>query len=133
MKLMRTLSFIVLGLVAMTGVLFYTGCEDKPSDDNVEDYFDNNAYSSADRDNNISLPLSISPASAQAKAGQQVGYGAAGGSAPYSWSVGTAANGSIAAANDSAYAIYTHLGGTNDVNSVIVSDSGGAVTLSNVN
>ncbi len=133
MKRLRTFALMLLGLVAMSGLLFYAGCEDEPSNDNVDNYFENSPYTSADRNNNPSAPLAISPSAIKAKAGQQVGYAAGGGRTPYSWSVGTPANGAVQAGSDTSYAIYTHLGDTNSVNSVIVSDSTGAVVLSNVN
>ncbi len=144
---MNKLKAVIFSLTGITIILFssllYIGCEG--NDDNVDDYFDNNPYQETPgRDNTAprppstntppsSVPLSIHPGTASAKPGQQIGFNADGGTAPYRWSVGIPAHGNVTPQSNSKYAIYTHLGDENDINNVIVKDAKGAVAVADIN
>lgn len=128
-------SLIVAGGCLMAFIL-YTGCEDGPSDEGINSYFNNNPYQSESRQSPQAAPtasLTISPVSASAVPGQLINFTAAGGSSPFSWSEGTAANGTVAQQGNERYAIYTHLGTTNDANNVVVTDGSGATAIANIN
>jgi hypothetical protein len=143
MKLLHKLRLPLMGIAIILSSLTYVGCEG--DDDGVDDYFQNNPYTSSDRESVVPLPpdkpatnpvpasLSISPTSTKANPGQKVGFQATGGSAPYSWSVGIAAHGNVSPQSNNKYAIYTHLATSADINNVIVKDAAGAVAIANVN
>jgi len=116
--------------------IVYTGCEDGPSDDGINSYFDNNPYQSESRGASQESPpatLSISPASTTAGPGRLINFTATGGTSPFSWGVGTPANGTAIEQGNERYAIYTHLGTTNDANNVIVTDGSGSTAIANIN
>ena len=143
MKSLRKLALSSISLVIIFSSLLYIGCEG--DDDNVDDYFSNNPYkgnpdreSFADTPASTNIPpapaaLSISPTSANANPGQRIGFQAAGGSGSYVWSVGISAHGNVAPQSNTKYAVYTHVGSSTDINNVIVTDSAGAVAISNIN
>lgn len=129
-------SFTVLGLGLALALGLYTGCEDTPSDEGINNYFDNNPYQSDARPDVAETPtadLSIDPSISSAQTDQLINFEAGGGTAPFAWSVGTPAYGTITAQANTRYAIYRHSGTTNNINSVVVTDASGASAIASVN
>lgn len=127
------LSFFTAGLLAATVAVLHVACEETPSDEGVDEYFSNNPYQSAPRGTPTAAAITITPLNATGRPGELTGFSAVGGLPPFGWAVGTLANGTIAAQADTRYAIYTHLGTTNSINSVVVTDSSGAAAVAAIN
>jgi hypothetical protein len=111
------------------------GCEDEPSDGGASSYFDNNPYTSSGPVSQSETPaaLAITPNSVNARPGQQIRFNATGGRSPFAWSVSTAAAGSVVEQGNERQAIYTHVGNTNTINNVIVTDGAGSAAVADVN
>ncbi|MCK5529337.1 MAG: hypothetical protein KAI74_06605 [Kiritimatiellae bacterium] len=144
MKTLRNLVLPLMSLAIIFSSLLYIGCEG--DDDNVDNYFDDNPYGSSDRESVLPIPdppastneapaavaLSISPTSVTAVPGQKISFQAAGGTPPYTWTVGQAGHGTVSPSTG-IYTVYSHVSAATDINNVIVTDSASAVAIANIN
>ncbi len=121
MPLSLLASFLVLG----------PGCEDEPSDNDVDKFFEEHPYVSDPRHDTGRIVLQVEPASATVSdIGDKVLFTASGGKLPYTWAVTTPAAGSIAKQGDYK-AIYT--AGAVAPNTVVVYDRNGDAALATIN
>jgi len=121
------------GVLSAAVAVFYVACEDTPSDESVDGYFSNNPYQSQPRATPATAAVTIFPSSSSAQPGQQILFQAVNGESPFSWGEATAGHGTVAPQSNNRYALYTHLGTTNDANNVTVTDSAGATAIANIN
>ena len=126
------LSFFMTGLLAATVAVLYVACEDTPSDGGVDEYFSNNPYQSTPRGTPTAAALSITPLNSAGRPAEQTVFSAVGGQPPFGWTAATAA-GTIAPQPNTRYAVYTHLGNTNEINSIVVTDGSGAAAVATIN
>jgi hypothetical protein len=121
----------LLTLLALPGLLlFNAGCEDEPSSEGLDSYFDRNPFISDPRVTPSSL--TIAPAESQVTTeGQTIDFVVAGGRGPFSWGVSKTSVGTVQPLGDDRHAIYTAL----DVadNNVIVADRDGQAAIGNIN
>jgi len=118
---------------ALCGLLPLIGCEDAPSNEGVDDYFNNNAFPSTSTPSEQPASLTISPTDTSAQTGQQINFTATGGTTPMTWATSTPANGTVARQGDTRNAIYTHTGPSNALNNVIVRDASGSSAVADIN
>jgi len=132
MSIQHAVHWTIAG-AALCGVVLLAGCEDAPSNEGVDNFFNNNPFPSSSTPSEQAASLSISPLSSSARTGQQINFTATGGTTPMTWAVATPANGSVAAQGNTRNAIYTHTGPSNTANNVVVRDAAGSSAVADIN
>jgi len=122
--LSTAVALICLPLVA----LLYVGCEDEPSSEGLDSYFERNPYISDPRTSPSAL--SISPNQAQVSSiGQAIAFKVNGGTEPYEWAVSKSDVGTIERLGNSE-ALYTAIQIAD--NNVIVADRNGQAAIGDI-
>jgi hypothetical protein len=128
MRWTAKLRWLLLALIPLMG-LVYIGCEDEPSDDGLDSFFDNNPYISDPRVSPSAL--TIAPIETfVTSVGEQINYSVVGGDSPYSWDVAKSSVGSIRELSDDSMAIYTVA--IVEDNNVIVADRNGQAAIATI-
>jgi hypothetical protein len=110
-----------------------TGCEDTPSTEDTTTYFDNHPFPEEPRNQTATDPVTVFPPSVDMGPGRAAGFTASGGNGPFTWTVSIPGNGTVQVQQFTRQAIYTHLGTTNDINSVIATDANGRIAVASIN
>lgn len=126
----------VLAVVAVMGMMFFhAGCEDSPSNDGIDDFFDSHPFVSDPRVATLGdASLTLSPASASIDvAGQKVAFRVSGGeeAGGYTWEVANSSAGTITRSSSATYsAVYTAT--IVAPNTIIVYDANGKAGIADI-
>jgi hypothetical protein len=127
-KLRPALNLLVAALLPLIACV-YIGCEDEPSSEGLDSFFQNNPYISDPRVTPSAVAIRPDEAFVTS-VGETISFSAVGGAAPYTWLVSKASAGSVQAAPDSSIGVYT-VSKVED-NNVIVADRNGQAAIADL-
>jgi hypothetical protein len=123
-----SLKLLIAALLPLAASV-YIGCEDSPSSEGLDAFFQNNPYISDPRV--TPSAVTIRPADALVTSvGETLSFTAAGGSSPYTWQVSKPSAGSVQAAPDNSIGVY--IANQVEDNNVIVADRNGQAAIANL-
>ena len=116
--------YLGLGFLSMALALLMAGCEGEKNDPTgTDEYFENNPYSSDERDDPLPTTLDVSPDSAKMDiVGQEVVFTASGGKGGYHWSLASDVYGELYSSGANQCIYRCKKVGNNDV--ILTDDAG---------